>query len=105
MRRPSQCATIGEWALIDIGIVLLFFVVPHSLLGDGEMRFATLTNLLEHGTLTNTPYLIVGPLFLAPLYYLGKLALGSEWWCARFNTLLLAGALVATASLLRGYVD
>jgi hypothetical protein len=94
-----------EWALVDIGIVLLFVVVPHSLLGDGRVRFVTLTNLLEHGTLTNTPYSIVGPLFSAPLYYLGKLALGSEWWCARFNTLLLAGALVATASLLRGHVD
>jgi hypothetical protein len=94
-----------EWALIDVGIVLLFVVVPHALLGDGRVRFGTLTNLLEHGTLANTPYSVVGPLFSTPLYYLGKLALGPEWWCARFNTFLLAGALVATASLLRRYVD
>jgi hypothetical protein len=94
-----------EWALIDAGIVLLFFVVPHALLGDGRVRFETLTALLEHGTLTNTPYSVVGPLFSAPLHYIGKLALGSEWWCTRFNTLLLAGALAATASLLRRYAD
>jgi hypothetical protein len=94
-----------EWALIDVGIVLLFVVIPHTLLGDGRVRFMTLTNLLEHGTLASTPYSVVGPLFSTPLYYLGKLAFGPEWWCARFNTVLLAGALVATASLLRPYAD
>jgi len=94
-----------EWALIDAGIVLLFFAVPHALLGDGRVRFETLTDLLERGKLTSTPYSVVGPLFSAPLYYVGKLALGSEWWCARFNTLLLAGGLAATASLLHRSVD
>src|SRR5262252_3302565 len=48
---------------------------------------------------------MVGPLASAPLYYLGKLALGSDWWCARFNMLVLVGGLGMTALLLRRSVD
>jgi hypothetical protein len=94
-----------ESVLIGLGLALLFFAVPHALTGDGQIRYAALADLLERGRISNVQYSLVGPLFSAPLYYLGKLALGPEWWCARFNTLLLAGGLVATILLLRGVVE
>jgi len=96
---------LWEWTAIGVGIVLLFFAVPHTVSSDGRVRFNALADLLERGDITTAPYSLVGPLFSAPLYFLGKVIRDSEWWCARFNTLLLAGGLAATASLFRRSVD
>ncbi len=46
------------------------------------------------------PYSLVGPLFSAPLYALGWMVADPRWWCARFNTLLLAAGFAATSRLL-----
>jgi hypothetical protein len=94
-----------EWALLAVGVAVLFFALPHRIYSDGSPRFDALVQLLEQGTLSTTPYSMVGPLVSAPLYYIGKLALGSDWWCARFNMLVLAGGLAMTAWLLRRSVD
>ena len=92
----------GDWelALIDAGLVVLFVVLPHQIEGDAITRFDALIQLLDHGRLTSTAYSYVGPLFSAPLYYLGALVMDPAWWCARYNTLLLAGGFAATYSLL-----
>jgi hypothetical protein len=110
VRFPTDSAAervLGRWesVLIAVGFALLFFAVPHAMFADGQVRFAALTDLVEHGRLANVPYSLIGPLFSTPLYYIGKLWFSSEWWCARFNTLLVAGGLIATASLLRRSVD
>jgi len=94
-----------EWALLAVGVAVLFFALPHRIYSDGGPRFDALVQLLEQGTLSTIPYSMVGPLASAPLYYLGKLALGSDWWCARFNMLVLVGGLGMTALLLRRSVD
>lgn len=89
-----------ELTLIVAGLTLLVFALPHAMSADGRARFDALAALLDEGKLSATPYSLVGPLFATPLYYIGKLALGSEWWCARFNTLLLAAGFAFTALLL-----
>jgi hypothetical protein len=89
-----------EFVLIDVGLVVLLFALPHQITGDARIRFEALARLLDHGQLTAVPYSYAGPLFSAPLYYLGKLAFDPAWWCARYNSLLLLGGFVATYSLL-----
>ena len=91
--------------LIALGVVALLFVVPHDVSGDGRIRYDALVALLEHGTIVPTAYSLVGPLFSAPLYYLGKIALGPVWWCSRHNAILLLVGLWVTHTLLRGAVD
>jgi hypothetical protein len=87
--------------------VLLFVVVPHWVGNghDGAVRFQALTELLERRPVTPNLYSFVGPLFSAPLYYLGKAAFDPAWWCSLYNTVLLAGGLAAMVWLLRRHVD
>jgi hypothetical protein len=90
-----------ESGLIDAGLVLFLLVLPHQVAGDARVRFDALALLLDHGRLTASPYSYIGPLFSAPLYFLGKLIVDPAWWCARYNTLLLAGGFAAAYALLR----
>jgi hypothetical protein len=94
---------MDEWetALIDGGLVLLLFVLPYQIAGDAIARFDALTELLGHGRLTASAYSDVGPLFAAPLYYLGTLWGDPVWWCQRYNTLLVAGGFGALSLLFR----
>jgi hypothetical protein len=96
-----------DWALVAVGIVLLFVVLPHWVGSgyDGAARFQALTELLERRPVGPILYSFVGPLFSAPLYYLGKVAFDSAWWCSLYNTVLLTGGLLAVVSLLRRHFD
>jgi hypothetical protein len=94
-----------EISLVDIGLVLLFFVLPHDINGDGPIRFQALGQLLEQGRVSGMPYSFVAPLFSAPLYLVGTVYLTPYWWCARFNTVVFGGGLAATYWLLRAEVD
>jgi len=96
-----------EWALVDVGIVLLFFVVPHWVGSgyDGEARFQALTELLERRPVAPILYSLVGPLFSTPLYYLGRLAFDPAWWASLYNTVLLAGGVITLVWLLRRHFD
>lgn len=94
-----------ESGLIDAGLVLFLLVLPHQVVGDARVRFDTLALLLDHGRLTASPYSYIGPLFAAPLYFLGKLIFDPAWWCARYNTLLLAGGFAATYALLKNAAE
>src|SRR3954470_11105351 len=97
----------SEWALVAIGIVLLFAALPHWVGSgyDGAARFQALTELLEGKPVSPILYSFVGPLFSAPLYYLGKLVYDPAWWCSLYNAILLAGGLAAVAVLLRKRFD
>ena len=94
-----------EISLIDVGLVLFFFVLPHDINGDGPIRFQALGQLIEHGTVSGMPYSFVAPIFSAPLYLLGTVYQTPYWWCARFNTLVFGGGLAAVYWLLRHEID
>jgi hypothetical protein len=100
-RRTGRAPTIGfDLVLLALGFGLLFAVVPHGIYGDATVRFGALHDLIERGTISPMAYSFVEPLFAVPFYLVGKIWLGPEWWCARFNTALLAiGFLVARALL------
>lgn len=87
--------------LIAAGLVVFLFVLPHDIFADARVRFDALARLLNRGRLTPISYSYVGPLFSTPFYRLGKLVAGPEWWCARYNTLLLAGGFAAVYALLK----
>lgn len=98
--RPSV-----ELGLIAIGVPILLFVLPHAIAGDGLVRYLALAQLIEWHEIPTTPYSMVGPLASAPLYWIGTWWRGSEWWCARFNTIVFLLGLWAAARLLRDRVD
>jgi hypothetical protein len=79
-----------ENGLILAGLGGLFFLIPHQLGGDGEVRFQGLTLFLESGRWPDMPYSFLGPLFSTPFYLLGKIVQTPEWWCSRYNVVLLA---------------
>jgi hypothetical protein len=91
--------------LIAAGLALLFFVYPHSLSGDGGVRFEALAGLLDGGTVSRMPYSMVGPLFAAPLYWLGSLYGTADWWCGHYNVVILAAGVIVASRLTRDEPD
>ena len=101
----ARLRAIVEWALIAASYIVLFFGT-HWVGGDGGHRFDAVSRLLSRGDLRgpieDTRYSIVGPLFSAPLWYLGKARLGDpRLGCAYYNWLLFGVFLVVVARLLK----
>jgi len=99
--RPSR---VGG-ALLALGCVLLFFVLPHDITSDAYVRFLALAKFIEWHYVSGTAYSFVGPLASLPLYQLGKLAFTPDWWCARFNTVVFMLGLWFLNDLLRDRLD
>ena len=55
-----------ETALVVVGFVVLFVLLPHELKGDDFARFTDIERLIHHGELSNRRYSIVMPLVSAP---------------------------------------
>ncbi len=100
--RFSSSVEIG---LIVLGLVINFTMAPHNLGGDGEVRFHALSLLLRRGILDTSKYSLTGPLFSAPLWFLGAVWQSSIWWVSRFNFFIFAIGLLAMYLLLRDRID
>lgn len=74
--------------LIALGVVFYLFLFPHSIGGDGYVRYEALMKLLDTGGLNPMVYSYVGPVISIPLHFLGSLVKNSFWWLSRFNTLV-----------------
>ncbi|MFI5274734.1 MAG: hypothetical protein ACHQ4H_17010 [Ktedonobacterales bacterium] len=94
-----------ETGLIIAGLLAMFVLLEHGIWGDGRVRYDMLTALLQRGQLTTAKYSLMGPLFSAPLWYLGKFVESSEWWLARYNVLVFAAGLLVLYRLLKDRVD
>lgn len=101
----SSLLAIVETGLIIAGLLALLLLLPHQLNADGLYRFQALSQLLEHGTLSNNRYSLVGPFFSIPFWLLGKVYQTSAWWCERYNLFLFAAALLVMYWLLKDRVD
>jgi hypothetical protein len=84
-----------------LGIVLLLFVVPHAILGDGTERFNAIQTLLAGRPMRANPYPLVGSLFSVPLYLLGHVVKSPEWWVSRYNVLVFAVGVLCLFLLMR----
>jgi len=94
-----------ERALIVAGLLLSFFVLPHEIISDAMVRYLALAELVEWHKVSPMAYSFIGPLFSAPLYFAGKLVMTPDWWCARFNTTVLATGLLVMWLTTRGRID
>jgi hypothetical protein len=96
---------IIETTLIIAGLLALLFLLPHGMYGDGRKRFNALSQLLGHGIIPNSEYSMVGPLFSAPLWYLGKWLSTAIRLTSEFNWVLFAIGIPTIYFLLRNRMD
>jgi hypothetical protein len=97
---------VVETGLIAVGLLVLFFLVPHRLGQDDLVRYGDIEALLQHGKLTTTDgYSLVMPLTAVPVLMLGHLVKTQEWWAARYNVTVVALGALAAYRLLRGHCD
>ena len=99
-RRPWLDALLLVLALLEL--LLLF---PHNLGGDGAPRFAALSQLLEGHGIPTIKYSLIGPLFSAPLWLVGKVVSDPQTLVEGFNWLVFAVGLLALYLLLRNVMD
>jgi hypothetical protein len=104
-RRARRIAIGPEVALAAAGALVLVFVLPHDIEGDGRIRYLALAELIEWHDLSSMPYSMIGPLISSPLYLFGRTFDAAEWWCARFNVIVFVAGLYAMNELLRGQVQ
>lgn len=76
----------------ELGFIVLsfltYFSLPRRMWVDGDVRFKSLSQFLEHGVLNESAYSMVGPLFASPLWFLGKFFVNPEFWCISFNLIV-----------------
>jgi hypothetical protein len=94
-----------ERALLLVGFLVLFALLPHGLAGDDFTRFTDVEQLLHHGSLSNSRYSILMPLISAPVLLVGEIVRSPEWWAARFNVIVVAAGALVVFRLLRDRVD
>ncbi|MEV1169810.1 hypothetical protein [Nonomuraea sp. NPDC049784] len=104
--RESKVIARLEIGMIIGGLVGMAFLLPHALFwGDGGWRFVYLSDLLTKGELSKEKYSLIGPLFSAPLWLLGKIYQSPEWWCEKYNTAVFALGLFIFYRMLRNHVS
>lgn len=96
---------VFETMLLLAALVGALTLLPHGIGGDATHRYAALTALLTGKDTIATKYSLLGPIFAAPLWWLGAWvatpAIGVGW----FNTLLFGLGLLALYLILRRHVE
>ena len=96
---------IFETSVIVVGLLVLFFLLPHAPTGDDKARLHDIAELVDRGHLTSSRYSLVMPLLSLPVLALGNLVESRSWWAVHFNVLVVAAGLALAYGLLRGRVD
>jgi hypothetical protein len=91
--------------LLLIALIELLTLFPHNLRGDGGPRFAALSQLLEGHGIPAIKYSLIGPLFSAPLWLLGKATSTPQTLVEVYNWVVFAVGLLALYLLLRNVMD
>ena len=94
-----------ESTLIVGGFLVLFFLLPHAIAGDDNVRFADVEELLHHGKLADDQYSLVMPVSSLPVLSLGNLVESRSWWAGRFNVIVVAVGVAVAFRLLRARVE
>jgi hypothetical protein len=97
--------------LVFIGILILFFLLPHRVFGDGGVRFMLLYDLITTGTSTyvpSTPYSLVSTFLSLPLWIPGFLNSSFPLILqitAYYNFFIFCFGLLIFWLLLKNYLD
>jgi len=102
--RENTISKIIDLILIFIGVVMLY-MLPHIIEGDGRVRYHALTELLKGEKLSAIKYSLIGPIFSTPLYFLGYFYESPKWWCERYNFILFVLGLACIYKILVHQVD
>jgi hypothetical protein len=94
-----------ERGFLTAGFLVLFFLLPHALFGDDQVRFNDLEALLHHGSVSAGHFSFVMPLVSSPFVLLGSVVGSPEWWATRFNVIVIAVGTFICLRLLRDRVD
>ncbi|MEU8007629.1 hypothetical protein AB0B66_41270 [Catellatospora sp. NPDC049111] len=103
-RRRPPWTSVVETLLIAAGLARLVWGQQVAVVADGQDRLHSLSLLLGEGRLNNSEYSIVGPLFSAPLWLLGRVVATPEAGIRYFNLVVFAAGLIVLGLLLRGLV-
>jgi len=90
------------WGLLALGLLVLFFMLPHGIEGDGRLRYDALQGWLAGNGIPDTKFPLVGSVPSIPLMLLGRLGDSAEWWVSRYNVIVYAAGLGLLYVLLRG---
>ena len=90
------------WGLLALGLLVLFFILPHGIEGDGRLRYDALQGWLAGNGIPDTKFPLVGSVPSIPLMLLGRLGDSAEWWVSRYNVIVYAAGLGLLYMLLRG---
>ncbi len=101
----SSFGPVIETALIVIGIIAIFLLLPRNTGGDGWQRYTGLLSIVIHHQIPSIKYSLIGPAFALPLVWVGR-KLGDPYNLAIiYNQLLFAIVLLASYALLRKRID
>jgi hypothetical protein len=89
------------WGLVALGLLVLFFVLPHDIEGDGRLRFDALQGWLAGHGIPDTKFPLIGSIPAIPLMVLGHVIGTPEWWVSRYNVIVYAAGLGLLYALLR----
>ncbi len=91
--RESRIPDRLTWGLLAVGLLLLFFVLPHDIEGDGRYRFEALQSWLAANRIPDTKFPLIGSIPAIPLMLLGRVIGTPEWWVSRYNVIVYAAGL------------
>jgi hypothetical protein len=103
----SRISAVVEYGLIVVGLVMLRYT-EHKIAADGQDRLDALNQLLSGDGLSSFRYSLIGPLFAAPMWWLGHLGIagrGPDNWLKYYNLVLFCLGMLAFFLLLRKRVD
>jgi len=93
------------WGLLAVGLLVLFFVLPHDVEGDGRLRFDALQGWLAGHGIPDTKFPLIGSIPAIPLMLLGHVIGTPEWWVSRYNVIVYGAGLGLLYALLRRRLD
>ena len=94
-----------EISLILVGLISIGILLPHTMIGDGAIRFQSLSELVQQHKWSDMPYSFVGPLFSLPFWLLGRHFKNIEAWCEQYNLFVFSCGLLVTYLLLQKRVN
>ena len=107
-RSPIDARALFEIALLIVAALANDLLLPPQMFSDGLDRYHELDQFLRTGALTTSRYSLIGPIFAAPLWWLGDRlggAAGALRETQRYNGIVFGLGVIILYLILRRYVE